>query len=100
MITLLLLISFLVTSVDSAVFVLSMFTDKGKVDPSKKHRLIWSLCLAVFSVAIILLGNARADVDVLVALQKLLIITSLPFALFIILMVLLFLRHLSRKPKQ
>jgi glycine betaine transporter len=99
-ITLLLLISFLVTSVDSAVFVLSMFTDKGKVDPSKKHRLIWSLCLAIFSVAIILLGNARADVDVLVALQKLLIITSLPFALFIILMVLLFLRHLSRKPKQ
>ncbi len=98
-ITLVLLISFLVTSVDSAVFVLSMFTDKGKSDPSKKHRLIWSLCLAVFSVAIILLGNARVDIDVLVALQKLLIITSLPFALFIIVMVVLFLRQLSRKPK-
>ncbi|MFT5752408.1 MAG: glycine betaine transporter [Flavobacteriales bacterium] len=94
MITLVLLVSFLITSVDSAVFVLSMFTDQGTGNPSKKHRLIWSVCLAVFSVAILLLGNARADIDVLIALQKLLIITSLPFALFIVLMVLLFVKHL------
>ena len=36
----LLLISFLVTSVDSAIFVLSMFSDKGKENPRKKFRLI------------------------------------------------------------
>lgn len=96
-ITLVLLVSFLVTSMDSAVFVLSMFTDKGKENPSKKHRLIWSVCIAVFSVAILLLGNAKANIDVLIALQKLLIITSLPFALFIVLMVILFLRHLINR---
>tara|TARA_R110001632_G_scaffold228977_3_gene364654 strand:+ start:1632 stop:3071 length:1440 start_codon:yes stop_codon:yes gene_type:complete len=95
-ITLILLVSFLVTSVDSAVFVLSMFTDKGAENPSKKHRLIWSVCLAIFSVAILLLGNARDDVDVLIALQKLLIITSLPFALFIVVMVSLFIKDLVK----
>ena len=85
-ITVVLLISFLVTSVDSAVFVLSMFTDNGKKVPSKKHRLIWSVCIAVFAMAIILLGNARPGINVLTALQKLLIITSLPFALLMVVM--------------
>lgn len=95
-VTLVLLMSFLVTSVDSAVFVLSMFTDKGNENPSKRHRLIWSICLALFSAAIVILGNVRADVNVLIALQKLLIITSLPFALFMLLMVFLFVQHLVK----
>ncbi|WP_340063592.1 BCCT family transporter [Ascidiimonas aurantiaca] len=92
-----LLISFLVTSVDSAVFVLSMFTDKGSKKPSRKHRLIWSVFIAVFAVAILILGNARPDTDVLQALQKLLIITSLPFALFMVVMTLIFLMDFQRK---
>jgi len=79
-ITIFLLISFLVTSVDSAVFVLSMFTDNGRTEPSKKHRLIWSVSITIFAVSMILLGHARPEISVLTALQKLLIITSLPFA--------------------
>lgn len=94
-----LLISFLVTSVDSAVFVLSMFTDRGKKKPSKRHRLIWSVFIAFFAVAILVLGDARPDTDVLQALQKLLIITSLPFALFMVLMAVIFLKDfIKRKP--
>ena len=93
----LLLISFLVTSVDSAVFVLSMFTDSGKLNPSKKMRLIWSVVVAVFTFAIVILGNATPDIDVLVALQKLLIVTSLPFALLIPILCYFFVRDL-RKP--
>ena len=96
--TILLLISFLVTSVDSAILVLSMFTDKGNPEPSKKHRLVWSIGIAVFAIALVVLGHARANVDVLQALQKLLIITSLPFALFMVVMIGVFLRTISRLP--
>ena len=95
--TILLLISFLVTSLDSAIFVLSMFTDDGKQEPSKKHRLLWSVILTVFSIGIILLGNAKADINVLIAMQKLLIITSLPFSLLMVVMIILFIRDFRKK---
>ncbi|MEO9511937.1 MAG: BCCT family transporter [Flavobacteriaceae bacterium] len=95
-IAILLLISFLVTSVDSAVFVLSMFTDKGNPKPAKKHRLLWSICILLAVMALILLGNAKPGINVLVAVQKMLIITSLPFALFMVLMAVIFIRSLNK----
>jgi glycine betaine transporter len=94
--TILLLISFLVTSVDSAVFVLSMFTDGGKKEPGKKHRLLWSVFILMATLALIVLGNVKPEVDVLVAVQKLLIITSLPFAFFMVAMAFIFLRDLLK----
>ena len=93
-VTLILLVGFLVTSADSAVFVLSMFSDKGRINPKKSHRLIWSVSISIFAIALLLLGNAKPDIDVLQALQKLLIITSLPFALFMVVMVSFFLRKI------
>lgn len=78
----LLLISFLVTSVDSAIYVLSMFTSGGSKTPGKKDRLIWALIILIFSEALIVLGNFKAGTDVLMAMQKLLVIASLPFAFF------------------
>jgi glycine betaine transporter len=100
-VVLVLLISFLVTSVDSAVFVLSMFTDNGNAEPKRSHRLIWSVFMVIFAIAILLLGQAKPDIDVLTALQKLLIITSLPFALLMPIMSFIFLRkiYLDRKIK-
>lgn len=96
-ITIVLLISFLVTSVDSAIFVLSMFSDKGKEQPKKKFRLIWAGVILIFSEAIIVLGNIKPNSDVLTAMQKFLIISSLPFALFTALIMVLFLRELFKK---
>ncbi|MBW2962184.1 BCCT family transporter [Mesonia aestuariivivens] len=84
-ITIVLLVGFLITSVDSAIYVLSMFTDKGKQNPKKTHRLIWAILMFIFTEAILILGNFNAEVDVLTAMQKLLIITSLPFALLSVL---------------
>ncbi len=77
-----LLISFLVTSVDSAIFVLSMFTDNGKQEPGKKFRLAWAVIICIFCEAIIVLGQVKPDSNVLTAMQKFLIISSLPFAFF------------------
>ncbi|WP_245949191.1 BCCT family transporter [Lutibacter citreus] len=91
-----LLISFLITSVDSAVFVLSMFTDNGSKDPNKTHRVIWSIFILLATIALVLLGNIKASVNVLEAVQRLLIITSLPFAFFIIIMFGYFIKDIKK----
>ncbi|WP_430906977.1 BCCT family transporter [Maribacter sp. 2-571] len=96
-ITIFLLIGFLVTSIDSAVFVLSMFTDNGKKEPAKMHRFLWSVFVLLATMALLLLGTAKAEIDVLSAVQKLLIITSLPFALLIIPMSWLFVKTLVKR---
>ena len=97
MLSILLLISFLVTSVDSAIYVLSMFSDKGREHPRKKFRLIWAILILIFSQAIIILGNIKPNSNVLTAMQKFLIISSLPFAFFTAGIMILFLRELFRK---
>ncbi|WP_158849682.1 BCCT family transporter [Algibacter sp. L1A34] len=91
-----LLISFLITSVDSAVFVLSMFTDNGSKNPSKIHRVIWSVFILLATIALVLLGNVKADINVLEAVQRLLIITSLPFAFLIVIMLGYFIKDLRK----
>ena len=95
--TLLLLIGFLVTSVDSAVLVLSMFTDKGKLVPRRTHRLFWAAIILLSCFAILILGSVRSDIDILVAAQKVLIITSLPFAVFMVVMAAMFCVRLARR---
>ena len=95
-ITIFLLVSFLVTSVDSAVLVLSMFTDQGKKTPRRSHRLLWSAIVLLSTLALILLGHAREDIDVLVAIQKLLIITSLPFSIFMVIMTIVYLMQIRK----
>ena len=97
LIVIILLISFLITSVDSAIFVLSMFTDNGKQEPQKKYRLAWAVLIFFFCEAIIVLGQVKPDSNVLTAMQKFLIISSLPFALLSVLIIFLFSLKLLRK---
>jgi glycine betaine transporter len=93
-----LLVSFLVTSVDSAIFVLSMFTDHGKKEPKKRYRLAWAVLIFLFCEAIIVLGQVKPDSNVLTAMQKFLIISSLPFALLsVVIMILFSLKLFKRK---
>lgn len=99
-VVIILLISFLVTSVDSAIFVLSMFTDYGHTEPKKKYRLIWAVLIFVFCEAIIILGQVKPDSNVLTAMQKFLIISSLPFAILSVVIIILFSRKLFRRDKQ
>ncbi|WP_026933575.1 BCCT family transporter [Christiangramia echinicola] len=96
-IVIILLISFLVTSVDSAIFVLSMFTDKGNPEPKKKYRLLWAVLILIFCEAIIVLGQVKPDSNVLTAMQKFLIISSLPFAFLSVAIIILFCRKIIKK---
>lgn len=96
-ITVILLISFLVTSVDSAIYVLSMFSDNGNENPNKKYRFIWAMLLFLFCEAIIVLGNVKPESNVLTAMQKFLIVSSLPFAFLTLVLMVTFLRQLINK---
>ena len=93
-----LLIGFLVTSLDSAIYVLSTFTSKTD-NPSRKHRILWSVILTLSAIGLVLLGFAREGSDVLVAAQMLLIITSLPLSLFMVWMIIKWILNLYRWKK-
>ena len=90
----LVLFTFLITSMDSAIYVLSMFTDGGNRSPAKKHRYIWGVFLPIFGCSMLLLGNKLANLDLLGAMTKLIVITSLPYAFLTILISIIFIRSL------
>ncbi|MGI9532401.1 BCCT family transporter [Lutimonas sp.] len=90
----LVLFTFLITSMDSAIYVLSMFSDDGNRSPSKRHRYIWGVFLPVFGCSLLLLGNKLANLDLLGAMTKLIVITSLPYAFLTIVISLVFIKSL------
>ena len=77
----LLLVGFLITSVDSAIFVLSMFSDLSIINPSNSHKWIWGILLLATTLGFLMLGKFSNATDVLDAVQKLLILSSLALAL-------------------
>lgn len=85
-----LIFTFLITSVDSAIFVLGMFTDQGNPEPNKRHRLFWGVSIALFTVVVILLGKDR----LLQSVSQLLILFALPFSFLFVGMVFYFLKKL------
>lgn len=59
-ITIILLCTFFITSANSATFVLSMFSQNGNLNPSKKKMLIWGILQAVIAFALMLSGGLKA----------------------------------------
>lgn len=89
---LLLIITFLITSVDSAIFVLSMFTDKGSLNPKKSHRVIWGSTIGILTSLLLIVGKD----SLLQATSQLLILFAIPFSLLYLLMIMLFITDIFR----
>ena len=68
---------FLITSVVSAAFVLSMFSTNGDENPSVKIKLIWGGILAVLGLAMILTGDV-GTVRAIIALGAMAFVFILP----------------------
>ena len=68
---------FLVTSVDSATFVLGMLTSKGSMNPPVRRKMAWGVSLAVLGAALTLSG----DID---AVRAAAICGAIPFTLILI----------------
>ena len=74
-----LLVTFFITSADSATFVLSMMTSGGELNPPTSRKLFWGILIAVLALALIMSGG-------IAMIQKIAIIIAFPY-LFILIMI-------------
>jgi glycine betaine transporter len=75
-ISILLLLSFFVTSADSATLVLASMSSQSQDDPPLVRRVVWGVMQAAIAVALLAAGGLQA-------LQAVVIVAALPFALLL-----------------
>ncbi|WP_272992024.1 BCCT family transporter [Porticoccus hydrocarbonoclasticus] len=90
---LVLIILFVITSANSATFVLGMFTSKGVLTPSRWSRVTWGV-IQVLVAGILLLSGGLA------ALQTISIVAAFPFMILMIFMAASLLRSLRTERRQ
>jgi glycine betaine transporter len=86
-VALVLIFIFIVTSVDSATFVLGMLTSEGAINPPTKRKLAWGISLGAMGAGLLLSGNIEAVKAVAVT-------GAVPFTLILLLQVAALLRTL------
>lgn len=72
-----LLFTFFITSANSAIYVLSMFTSRGSLNPKNINKIVWGIIQALFAIVFIMLGGLNI-------LQRFAIVVSFPFAIIIV----------------
>lgn len=85
---------FFITSADSASVVMGMLSTRGHLEPSRWVVVFWGLVMAGIAVVMLLLGDASA----LAGLQQLVIVTAVPFALVMLLIIVAWVRDLTTDP--
>jgi glycine betaine transporter len=78
-ISIFLIVTFFITSADSATFVLSMFSSQGNLNPSRFIRLSWCVILALMPIVLLLSGS-------LDTLQTATIAAAFPFTIIMVIM--------------
>lgn len=73
------LILFFITSADSAVFVLSMLSSDGNLNPSNRKKIFWGILIAAIAFALILSGGISG-------IQTIAIVIAFPY-LFILIVI-------------
>lgn len=90
MLAILLVCMFVITSADSATFVLGMFTSKGVLIPTRFVRILWGLLQLLMAGVLLLSGG-------LYGLRTVSIIAAFPFMLLMVLMAWALHRDLSQE---
>lgn len=85
-----LILTFFVSSADSATFVLGMFSTKGSMEPSTKVKITWGVLQALVAVALLISGGLQG-------LQTMSIVTALPFSIILFLMMVSFISELRKE---
>lgn len=86
----LLIVTFFITSADSATFVLGMLSSKGDLNPKNKVKIIWGILQS--SIAVILLISGGLE-----GLQTMAIISAFPFAIILLIMCFSFMKALKEE---
>lgn len=89
----LLIITFFITSADSATFVLGMLTSKGVLNPAVSTKIIWGILQS--SIAAVLLWSGGLN-----GLQTASIVAALPFAVIMVLMVVSLSKSLNEEVRE
>lgn len=90
LISLVLIFIFVVTSADSATFVLGMLTSKGSLNPPTRRKLAWGVGLGAMSAALLMSGN----IDTVKAVA---VMGAVPYALILLLQIAALLRTLPKE---
>jgi len=90
---LVLIVLFVITSANSATFVLGMFTSRGRLNPSRSIRLTWGVITVLVTGVLLASGG-------LGALQTISIIAAFPFMLLMIFMAMSLLRAFRDEQRQ
>lgn len=85
---------FFVTSADSGSLVMGMLSQRGKAVPDTPVIIFWGLMLAGIAIVMLLIGGDQA----LDGLQNLVIVSALPFALVLFMMLFAFAKDLKTDP--
>jgi len=85
----LLIFTFLVTSADSATYILGSMTSKGSLNPSVITKIIWGILITAIAVVLLMAGGLEA-------LQTASLTSALPFTIIIIILMFAFLRIIAK----
>ncbi len=80
-VSVMLILTFLITSVDSGILVMNTIMAGGKVDHAIQHRIIWGTILTALIAVLLLAGGGGFS-----TLQDVMIIGAFPFSIVMILM--------------
>ena len=83
----LLVFIFLVTSADSATFVVSMMTSEGSLEPRRNLKLIWGAAITMITVAVLVSGSVQVA-------KAMAVFGAVPFMLILVFQIVAFLRAL------
>lgn len=90
LIAILLIVTFFVSSADSATFVLGMFSSSGSMKPSVRVKFVWGLLLSLTAIVLLTSGGLKG-------LQTMAIVTALPFSIVLVFMIISLMKSLMNE---
>ena len=86
--TIILIATFLITSADSATYILASMSSGGSLQPKFKIKMFWGVLLALISLALLASGGLKS-------LQSAAIVAGLPFTIILIIMLMAIIKVLK-----
>ncbi|WP_164100651.1 glycine betaine uptake BCCT transporter [Candidatus Laterigemmans baculatus] len=87
-----LIVTFFITSADSATFVLGMLSSEGRLTPTNRVKLVWGLLQSSIAAVLLLSGGLQG-------LQTAAIVAAAPFAVIMVLMCVALMRSLGEEDR-
>ncbi|MFC7369582.1 MULTISPECIES: BCCT family transporter [Vreelandella] len=91
-VAMMLIFIFLVTSADSASYIVAQMTDNGSINPPLYKRIIWGVLIAAICLTLIMAGG-------LSGLQSAAVLSALPFTFILYMMIVVLVRELRADRK-